>query len=133
MIELSFSYKIQYFLDLLQIKNDIFDQKLIVKKRSLKITNPWYICDFVICGTKEDIRKYFFFKKSVLRTDPKYHKMTRGAEATISSGYILEKRPGITFDDACKKYFYFEHIIRCRWWKHDAVSGDNKKKYLKYF
>jgi len=120
-------------LHLLKLENDIFDQKLIVKKRSLKITNPWYICDFLICGTKEDIRKYYFFRRSVLKLDPKFTDMIKGAEAVISSGYILERNPNITFDEACQKYFYFEHIIRCRWWKHDAVSEDKKSRYLKYF
>lgn len=114
------------------IKNGHYSQKLITKKRCRIIKKPWYICDYLIIGNKYDVKKYYFFKKSILKLSKRFSHLNRGAEAIISSGYLLECDPSLDFFKIYHKYFYPDHKIKCRWWKHDVVDNKMKIGYPKF-
>ena len=103
--------------------NDIFKSKLIFKKLNKKrglfknykiikkkynIDNRYYFCDYLCFGLKEDINKYYFFKK--LNIDD------RRAESMIFTSYIFENIKNINEKEIYEKYT-IEEDFKLFWYK----------------
>ena len=97
-------------------EKDLFDSKIILKY-AIKL-RPWYFVDCFYVGLKQDINRYFSFKK--------YNNISVASHECLTSSYLIENDQTITDEIAEKKYFMFD-TFNILW--HKSRHAVNKREY----